>query len=166
MARGRIIATLTLLLPTGAWLVGCAPVHNQWVEDGPATIESWQSPTSTEILEKYQPARPRDRGWQPAEPAQESGVVAHGPLYFEDPFEDKGAGREGMNKYYIGWEDYLAMVYCYSRFTLNWLALPVSAAVTPPWSAMESDGVISRQALGYDHDATRAGSEEQVQADK
>jgi hypothetical protein len=34
--------------------------------------------------------------------------------------------------------------------------LPVSAVVTPPCMLMESDGQLSRQALGYDHDATRA----------
>jgi hypothetical protein len=81
------------------------------------------------------------------------GATRHWPTYFEDPFEDKGAGREGRNQHYIGWEDYVALPYCYARFTLNWLGFPVSAIVTPPWTVMVSDGRVSRQALGHDHDA-------------
>jgi hypothetical protein len=73
----------------------------------------------------------------------------HGPLYFEDPFEDKGTTYEHR----LGWEDWFAMPYSYARYTLNWLALPVSMIVTPPWTAMESDGRLSKQLLGYDHDA-------------
>lgn len=33
------------------------------------------------------------------------------------------------------------------------MLLPASAVVTPPWTVMVSDGQISRQLLGYDHDA-------------
>jgi hypothetical protein len=35
--------------------------------------------------------------------------------------------------------------------------MPVSLIVTPPWTVMESDGELSEQALGYDHDAQPAG---------
>jgi hypothetical protein len=38
------------------------------------------------------------------------------------------------------------------------MAWPVSAVVTPPFTLMGSDGVLSRQALGYDHDAERRPS--------
>ncbi len=152
LGAGVALAGLTLAS-------GCAQIPNQWVEDGPAAGESWESPTSAEILAKVKPAKQRNRGWKPTAPAETSGAVIHGPLYFEDPFEDKGAGRTGRNKYYIGWEDYFAVAYCYSRFTLNWLALPVSTVVTPPWTAMESDGELSEQALGYDHDAARVTAE-------
>ncbi len=89
-----------------------------------------------------------------------SGVVEHGPLYFEDPFVDKGAGRTEQtdpgNVYRLGWEDWVALPYGYARHVLNLVALPVSAVVTPPWTRMESDGHLSRQILGYDHDATPA----------
>jgi hypothetical protein len=139
-------------------LAGCAHVPNQWREDGPATTAEWDSPTAEDLRANYAPAEPRHRDWDVAPAAAESGAVTHWPLYFEDPFVDKGDGREGLNKYHIGWEDYVAMPYDYARFTLNWLMFPVSAVVTPPWTLMESDGRISRQALGYDHDATRAGS--------
>jgi hypothetical protein len=35
---------------------------------------------------------------------------------------------------------------------LNTIAVPVSAVVQPPIPVMISDGITSRQALGYDHD--------------
>ena len=140
-------------------VVGCAHVPNQWREDGPATTAEWDSPTSKDLKAKHAPTPQRHRDWEQAALAAESGVVTHWPLYFEDPFEDKGPGREGLDKYHIGWEDYVALPYSYARYTLNWLLWPVSAVVTPPWTLMESDGELSRQALGYDHDATRARPE-------
>ena len=94
----------------------------------------------------------RQRGYEPFELHAEDEGVTHGPLYFEDPFEDKGSvdGR-------FAWtgEDYLQMFYWRGRFLLNTVFFPVSAVVTPPWTVMESDGHLSRQALGYDHDAER-----------
>ncbi|MBU0618321.1 MAG: hypothetical protein KKI02_11430 [Planctomycetes bacterium] len=129
---------------------------NQWVEDGPATTEQWNSPTTNDLRANYTPAQQRHRDWETSSLSAQPDAVTHWPLYFEDPFVDKGHGREGLNKYHIGWEDYVAMPYCYARFTLNWLMLPLSAAVTPPCVLMESDGRLSRQTLGYDHDATRA----------
>lgn len=145
---GPLLATLFLL--------GCAHVPNQWAEDGPATTEPWDSPTAKDVRAGHPPAPQRQRDWEASSIVAEPGDVTHWPLYFEDPFVDKGHGREGLNTYRLGWEDYVALPYGYARFTLNWLMLPVSAAVTPPWVLMESDGRISRQALGYDHDATRA----------
>lgn len=144
------------LLPAALFFVGCAQVPNQWQEDGPATAAEWDSPSAKDVRASHAPATQRHRDGEATPTAAQSGAVTHWPLYFEDPFEDKGHGREGLNKFYIGWEDYVALPYCYSRFTLNWLMFPVSAVVTPPWTLMESDGAISRQALGYDHDATRA----------
>ena len=143
---------------------GCAHMENQWVEDGPAATESWDSPTAGDLRDNHTPAPQRHRDWETVSTEAEPGVVTHWPLYFEDPFVDKGHGRKGLNKYRAGWEDYVALPYCYARFTLNWLMLPVSAVVTPPWTLMESDGRVSRQALGYDHDATRAGRSEPVPA--
>ncbi len=138
-------------------LVGCAQVPNQWVEDGPATTAAWDSPTAADLRANHEPAQQRHRDWESSTLAAEPLEGTHWPLYLEDPFVDKGHGREGLNKYHFGWEDYVAMPYCYSRFTLNWLMLPLSATVTPPFVLMESDGELSRQALGYDHDAARVG---------
>jgi hypothetical protein len=80
------------------------------------------------------------------------GTVTHGPLYFEDPFEDKGS-EDG--KFAWTGEDYLQMGYWRGRFLLNGVLFPVSVIVTPPWVLMASDGRLSQQALGMDHDAER-----------
>jgi len=135
-------------------LFGCAHVPNQWREDGPSVDAKLESPSESDIRANYEPAELRHRDWETVTVSAASGAVTHWPLYFEDPFEDKGHGR---SDYRLGWEDYVAMPYGYARYTLNWLFFPVSTITTPPWTLMESDGVLSRQALGYDHDATRAG---------
>jgi len=94
----------------------------------------------------------RQRGYASFELRSEDLGVTHGPLYFEDPFEDKGS-EDGR----FAWtgEDYLQIFYWRGRFLLNTVFFPVSAVVTPPWTLMESDGRLSRQSLGYDHDAKR-----------
>jgi hypothetical protein len=131
-------------------------------EDGPATTTPLDSPTAADIKAHYAEAPIVHRPWPPMDVEAESGAVVHGPLYFEDPFIDKGSGRTDQtdpnNVYRYGWEDVVAVPYVYSRYTLDWLALPVSMIVTPPWTPMESDGEISKQALGYDHDAAPVGS--------
>ncbi len=132
---------------------GCARLHNYWIEDGPASTLSGDSPTAADLRATRTPAPQRQREWRGMPVAAADGTVTHGPLYFEDPFEDKGHGR---STFQIGWEDYLAMPYGLARYLLNGAALPVSLAVTWPWTAMESDGVLSRQLLGYDHDAIAA----------
>jgi hypothetical protein len=139
----------------GALLVfpGCAQIHNHWAEDGPSTVMSAESASAADILATQAPAPQRQREWHGMPLAAADGTVTHGPLYFEDPFEDKGHGR---GTFQIGWEDYVAMPYGFARYLLNGIALPVSMAVTWPWTAMESDGVLSRQLLGYDHDAIAA----------
>ena len=137
-------------------LTGCAHIANQWVEDGPAVTESSETPTSRDVIEKHSPAEQRHRQGETLCVSLEPGTVVHGPIYMEDPFVDKGAGREGLNKYHTGWEDCIALPYCIARYTLNWLFSPVSMVVTPPWTKMESDGEISKQILWYDHDAARA----------
>ena len=119
------------------------------------------SPTAADVKARVGLAEPRHRDWEVRTVSAERGAVTHWPLYFEDPFEDKGHGRTDQTHphdvHRLGWEDYVAFPYCFARFTANWLFLPVSAVVTPPWTLMESDGELSQQALGYDHDATRAG---------
>lgn len=147
---------LTLLLGGCSLMVD--PYHDEYVthptDTGTASVNEARAAAITPAL--------RDRGHAPTERSAESGTVTHGPLYFEDPFEDKGS-EDGQ----FAWtgEDYLQMFYWRARFLLNGIALPVSAVVTPPWTVMASDGELSRQALGYDHDAERAGSScEQVEA--
>jgi len=136
-------------------ITACSQIPDQWREDGPSVDAEWRSPSAVDILENHEPSPTKPRDHDEMVLVTEPYGVSHWPLYFEDPFVDKGHGREGRNKYHIGWEDYVAMPYSYSRFTLNWLFVPVSAVVTPPWTLMTSDGEISEQLLGPDHDATK-----------
>ena len=147
------------IFPLG--LFGCAHGENHWREDGPSKMSDWRTPTEIDIRENHQASAPRARGWDASHVAAVDGTVTHWPLYMEDPFVDKGSGNNpfepfetGVNEYRVGWEDLLAIPYGHARYTLNYLLMPLSAIVTPPWTVMESDGFISRQALGYDHDAT------------
>lgn len=148
-------------------LTGCSVTPNVYVEDGPSVTMSRNSPSAEAIYDQYQSASVRARGWEAMQVSAASTAVPHAPLYFEDPFEDKGAqainspdGPDNVdfgNPQKLDWEDWFAVAYNYPRFTMNWLMLPVSAVVTHPWTDMESDGRLSRQALGYDHDAARVG---------
>lgn len=153
-----VIVVCAILASLGA---GCQIAPNFYREDGPSVTMQWETPTTTDIKARHQPAKLRDRGWKTASVSPESGVVEHYPTYFEDPFVDKGHGRTDATHphdvYRLGWEDWVAFPYGLSRFTLNWLLFPVSAAVTPPWTVMESDGEVSEQFLGPDHDAAPAG---------
>ncbi len=132
---------------------GCGRIHCLFHDDAPATTETLRSATAEDVLGRFEPAAQRQRAWPRQEVSSAYEPVVHGPLCFEDPFEDKGAGRPDHR---WGWEDYVALAYCPARFVLNLGAMPVSMVVTPPWTPMESDGQLSRQLLGYDHDAIPA----------
>ncbi len=88
------------------------------------------------------------------------GTVTHGPLYFEDPFEDRGSedGRDAWTA-----EDMVQPLCWGARFLGNAVSFPVSVIVTPPWAIMASDGYASREdrgrwILGFPHDADRSSS--------
>ncbi len=153
-AAGVRLALLALPLLILRW---AAPMCRTSSRRRPSTTASWDSPTAADVKARYAAAEPTNRGWQPTTVAPESGIVSHLPLYMEDPFEDKGHGRTDETHphdvYRGGWEDYVAIPYGFSRFPGNWLMFPVSAVVTTPWTIMESDSYLSRQLLGYDHDA-------------
>ncbi len=65
------------------------------------------------------------------------GRVTHGPLYFEDPFENPG--DEDGNFAWSG-KDYMHWLYGPGRFLVNVVVFPVKAAVSPPWIEMGGDG--------------------------
>ncbi len=147
-------------------LAGCAHVENHFVDDSPSTAVDWRSASEADILENFEPSAPSERGWPRSAALVADGTVTHWPLYLENPFVDKGSGNSpldprqtGRNEYRIGWEDVVGTLYSHARYTANWLMMPVSAVVTPPWTLMESDGILSEQLLGYDHDAIPAGRE-------
>ncbi|MFQ5489188.1 MAG: hypothetical protein ACE5GE_00590 [Phycisphaerae bacterium] len=91
------------------------------------------------------------RHFEPMTLEAQSGTVAHWPLWWEDPFEDKGSDD---GQFAFTWEDYFCYLYCPGRNLVNTMFFPLSPLLTPPWTTVCSDGKLSRQGLGYDHDAT------------
>lgn len=142
-------------------LSGCAYGPNWFKEDGPSVDMPWDSPSATDIKAQHQPAPQRHHESQAVTLAPSDGTVHHWPLYFEDPFVDKGTGRtdetDPHNVWHAGWEDYVALPYSPARYIGNLVLSPISAIVTPPVTVQESDGKLSRQLLGYDHDAESMG---------
>ncbi len=143
---------LVLLLPVlSALLAGCQyivnPFNDEMAGRQRTTTPSVQAARAAQV--EVSVAQPHG---EPKPYPAHVDEVTHLPLYFEDPFEDKGS-EDG--KFAWTGEDYLWMFYSRGRFLLNAVAFPLSAAVTPPWTPMASDGRLSRQCLGYDHDARR-----------
>jgi len=123
------------------------PAVNPWREDSiPASAWTTPSRQGIEAMAAASGSAPvlRTRDVEPAVLHPPAGVP-HYPLWWEDPFEDKGDG-DGL----FAWTyaDYLAMPYGLGRFIVNTSGWPVSAVVTPPGTAMVSDSVVGR-----DHDA-------------
>jgi len=150
-------------------VAGCAHVNNPWVDSG-AAINSEMTTASTEGYRAGAgaagPLHQSQRQWSRSEVRQENGAVSHWPLWFEDPFEDKGnaykapADRDAPDVEFA-WNglDYLHIPYGPGRMIfVNTAAWPISAAVTPPGTLMESDGHVDKGLVWYDHDAKRADS--------
>ena len=139
------------------WLVslGCQHVVNPYVDE---TISSQDitTPTAESVYRGARPTGTEERlrrgDWPAVNALGHSGSVSHWPLWFEDPLEDQGSDD---GRFAVNWEDYLAWPYSTGRWVVNLLGLPASAVVTPPFTIMSSDGVISRQLLGCFHDAER-----------
>lgn len=149
---------------------GCAHVNNPY-EDSGATIDYEMKTTSSESYAKGHSefGRPVQRQAPESDVRYENGAVTHWPLWFEDPFEDKGnrfipygnadAERDlPDNEFAWNWVDYFHMAYGPARLVTNAVGWPVSAVVQHPGMLMESNGRIDRNILGYDHDAKRSDS--------
>ncbi len=127
---------------------GCHEYVNPW-DDETHTSDAVTTASVTEARAAPPMPAMRQREYAPAALNAQDGSVHHFPLWFEDPFEDRGSDN---GRFAWTYEDYVGMPYGLSRMVLNTLALPISAVVHPPVPLMVSDGVTSRQALGYDHD--------------
>ncbi len=151
MKSSRCAIAALVVFPVVIAIVGCEHAINPFVADAASDDEMI---TTSERKVRQQSATPtiRRREWQQAKTSYPSGQVIHWPLWWEDPFEDKGS-EDGQ----FAWteEDYIAIPYSVGRLMLNTIGWPVSAVVTPPGTPMVSDGRPSRQALGSDHDAIR-----------
>lgn len=141
----RLLIALTLVT-SGILGAGCSsPPHvNPWVDDAIPDSE-WSTPSRDGVLAAERGGtlrvRPEAEGKQGP---YVKGEVPHFPLYWEDPFTDKGDGDD-----YFAWTyaDYIAMPYVVGRYMLNGIAVPVSMIVHPPGTSMVSDGVV-----GANHD--------------
>lgn len=137
----------------GTLLTACdaPPAVNPWRDDS-ISADKWSTPSQDGVLAAGHEPALRQREIPVAEAPRAFDDVPHYPLWWEDPFEDKG---DGDGVFAWTWADYLAMPYSYGRFLFNSVASPVSVIVTPPGTAMVSDGDLSPGLLGYDHDAAK-----------
>lgn len=138
--------SLLLAMSTGCQILFC-PYHDEFAGRAPVTTHSVEIAYQQEAHPE-----PRQRDFAEAVVNTADGTVLHTPLYFEDSVEDKGS-TDG--KFAWTWDDFAFVPYWRARFALNAVMFPVSAIVTPPWTVMASDGELSKQALGYCHDAER-----------
>ena len=154
-SRCSVVAGLLWAVLAGVVLAGCSGQTIDPFRDAAAVPEESMSTASAEtIREAGKAAVIRVRPWEPSTLLREDGTVTHWPLWWEDPFEDRGSedGSEAWT-----WEDYAGMLYCPARFALNTAAWPVSAIVTPAGTVLCSDGRISKRLAWRDHDARVCG---------
>lgn len=146
-------------------IVGCAHVNDPY-KDSSAAIDADMTTASAEGF--------RGKAEFPANPCRnpqretvlaENGAVSHWPLWFEDPFEDKGndwappEDRDAPDNHFaLTWVDYAHIFYGPGRMAVNLATLPVGLGVTPAGTLMESDGRIDKGIVRYDHDARRSDS--------
>jgi hypothetical protein len=139
-------------LSAGAILISACdkpPAINPWRNDS-ISRDTWPTPSSEGVLASGHAPVLRNSGRSQTAAPCVAAQVPHYPLWWEDPFEDKG---DGDGQFAWTWADYLASPYCYARWLLNTVAWPASAVVTPPGTPMVSDGHVGR-----DHDAARGQS--------
>ena len=139
----------------GACLIcatGCQHMINPFADHVPRVEEVTTASVDGARGAPRLPSAPR-RDFTAFRVESQPGTVSHWPLWWEDPFEDKGS-EDG--KFAWTWEDYLAMPWSYSRWFANVWLVSASIAVPQPFTVMASDGELSEQWLGYDHDAEPA----------
>lgn len=117
------------------------------------SAEMEATPSSTFVDQSGAEPALKERNWQPMASYYEPPVVQHGPLYFQDEFENVGAVSSACPKG-ITWKDFVAVPYCDARWMLNTIALPVSMVAYPPWEQDCSDGNPKKTPLGLTLDGT------------
>ncbi|MBX3396659.1 MAG: hypothetical protein KF841_14960 [Phycisphaerae bacterium] len=163
----RVVPLFGLLAAAFVGIVGGCSHVNDPFKDSSASIDVELTTASAEGFKgKREFYSPLARRGETTVAYYENGAVTHWPLWFEDPFEDKGNDvtdpndRDAPDTHFAwNWVDYLHTAYGPGRFFfVNGLLWPASAVVTPPGTLMESDGRIDRNFAGYDHDARRSDS--------
>ena len=130
---------------------GCHLMVNPYADE-----LAMQPPVTTPSAEQAQaaPVAPTatHRDYEVVEATAKDGSVTHGPLYFEDPFEDRES--EDARFAWSG-EEYIYFIHGPACYLLKGGLFPISAVVTPPWVTMVSDGRVSQQTWRMEHDAQR-----------
>lgn len=139
----RLIAT-ALIVAAASVACNQPPAVNPWADDAIGK-EARTTPSRDGFLAAGREAVIRKRALPESELRLADGAVPHYPLWWQDPFVDKG---DMDDRFAWTWQDYLHMPYGLGRFILNTCALPVSVVVHPPGMPMASDGIV-----GKDHDA-------------
>jgi hypothetical protein len=148
-----LLGALLAIAPTIA-ATGCGPAGpgvNMFKDDSIPRSE-WTTPSAEAVAARHPTPEIRERPWPAAEALYEPIGVPHWPLWWADPFEDKGSSFK--DQFAWTYEDYVALGYSNGRWLLNTMLWPASAVVRPAWTTMISDGYVSKQLIGYDHDST------------
>jgi len=162
--RSRLIGCACLLFAIA--VTGCAHVNNPYKDSSAVIDDEMTTPSAEGYKGHTEFGQPMGRNWAASEVYYENGAVSHWPLWFEDPFEDKGNRYVAVAdiddpdcEFAWNWVDYLHIPYGPGRMIfVNAVGYPVSAIVTPPGTLMESDGRIDKGILWHDHDAKRSDS--------
>lgn len=141
-------ALLCLISPC---TLGCHMIHNPWMDPPPAALSMTTPSVDGVRAAEAVPVLVRRPHSEKVICAQE-GMVIHGALYFEDPFESQGS--ENGQTAWTG-EDYAYLAYGPVRYLVNGAFFPVSAVVHPPWAAMASDGHLGCRGREARYDARR-----------
>lgn len=167
--RGFCFAGVWVASIAALAMSGCAHLNNPFVDSG-AAVDQEMNTVSAEAYAaraaQEGPAVQPQRVWPESEVFAENGAVSHWPVWFEDPFEDKGnrtksaADRDAPDVQFAwNWVDYFHIGYGPGRMIfVNTAGWPVSAAVYPPGTLMESDGHIAKDWSGYNFDEKRCDS--------
>jgi len=146
----RVFSALAVVLTVAAGS-GCEllvdPFTDEWADQPPVTTPSAELARAAEVTPLFQ-----QRDFSRMQTAAESGEVTHGPLYFEDPYEEQGSDD---GRYAWTLDDLFYEFAGPGRFVVNGIFSPVSVVATPPWTVMVSDGRPSREVAGHLHDAER-----------
>lgn len=142
----RLMRTAFVLIALSLAATACnqPPAVNPWMDDsiGP---QAWTTPSEQGVLAAGRSPAVRQRGGPPQDLILPRSSVPHYPLWWQDPFIDKG---DGDGRFAWTWQDYVGMPYGLGRFILNTIAVPASVVVHPPGTSWVSDGVVEG-----DHDA-------------
>ncbi len=125
------------LFPLAMTVVGCRPYPDVSIDDLPQS-SMVTTMSARRAIDSTAAAEIRVRPFELSSVDSQDGIVAHGPLWMEDPFEVSGSDD---GQFAVTTEDFVYFPLGTCRFIINTLLLPISMVMDPPWTTMCSDGV-------------------------